>query len=293
MNNETAKKLSEFNIFSTEEILVSQKYHPYEKYLRKTPSGEGMVGENSYLLLWKKSEIEELNEMYETEEFLSDVILIGSDRGDTAYGIDVKGRYVEVPFIGMDDEEVKIIGENFDEFINYVWDNNAEDFFQYLDEIIGKPICAMGRAANMLWIGIGEKFATTNWRGEAVEKSTYALHVQTGWRIVSEAKKEVLLTAYDMYSPRTGMPYDEDFEWEPQGNNLFDEKCQSWLERELPVYIRRYDINQWGDLMLWLSNEEVLQVFNTSSDDSECWRLFMPGKDRPHLVAYPAKMELE
>lgn len=165
--------------------------------------------------------------------------------------------------------------------------------FQYLDEIIGKPICSMGRAANMLWIGIGEKFATTNWRGEAVEKSTYALHVQTGWRIVREAKKEVLLTAYDMYSPRTGMPYDEDFEWEPQGNNLFDEKCQSWLERELPVYIRRYDINQWGDLTLWLSNEEVLQVFNTSSDDSECWRLFMPGKDRPHLVAYPAKMELE
>lgn len=89
------------------------------------------------------------------------------------------------------------------------------DCIQYLDEIIGKPICAMGRAANMLWIGIGEKFATTNWRGEAVEKSTYALHVQTGWRIVSEAKKKFY------------------------------------------------------------------------------WRLFMPGKDRPHLVAYPAKMELE
>lgn len=122
MNNETAKKLSEFNIFSTEEILVSHKYHPYEKYLGKIPSGEGMVGENSYLLLWEKSEIEELNEMYETEEFLSDVILIGSDGGNTAYGIDIKGRYVEVPFIGMDDEEVKIIGENFDEFINYVWD---------------------------------------------------------------------------------------------------------------------------------------------------------------------------
>lgn len=121
MKSETAKKLSKFNIITTEEILVSQKYKPYEDYLRQTLSGEGMVGENSYLLLWKKGEIEELNELYETDEFLSDVILIGSDGGDMAYGMDRNGRYVEVPFIGMDDEEVKIIGKNFDEFINYVW----------------------------------------------------------------------------------------------------------------------------------------------------------------------------
>lgn len=121
MKSETVKKLSGFNILTTEEISVSQKYKPYEDYLRQTLSGEGMVGENNYLLLWKKGEIEELNELYETGEFLSDVILIGSDGGDMAYGVDRNGRYVEVPFIGMDDEEVKIIGKNFDEFINYVW----------------------------------------------------------------------------------------------------------------------------------------------------------------------------
>lgn len=121
MKSETVKKLSGFNILTTEEISISQKYKPYEDYLRQTLSGEGMVGENSYLLLWKKGEIEELNELYETGEFLSDVILIGSDGGDMAYGMDRNGRYVEVPFIGMDDEEVKIIGKNFDEFINYVW----------------------------------------------------------------------------------------------------------------------------------------------------------------------------
>lgn len=121
MKSETVKKLSGFNIFTTEEITVSQKYKPYEGYLRKTLSGEGMVGENNYLLLWEKGEIEELNELYETGEFLSDVMLIGSDGGDMAYGMDRNGRYVEVPFIGMDDENVKIIGKNFDEFINYVW----------------------------------------------------------------------------------------------------------------------------------------------------------------------------
>lgn len=122
MEKETAKKLSEFNIISDDvEISLCQKYKPYENYLRQTLSGEGMVGENSYLLLWKKSEIEELNNMYETHEFLSDVILIGSDGGDMAYGIDINGRYIEIPFIGMDDEEIKVIGNNFDDFINYVW----------------------------------------------------------------------------------------------------------------------------------------------------------------------------
>lgn len=64
----------------------------------------------------------------------------------------------------------------------------------------------------------------------------------------------MLFAAGDMYSPRTGMTYDEDFDWEPQGNNLFDKKGQSWLEREMSVYIRRYEINQWGDLTLWFSN---------------------------------------
>ena len=122
MEKDTAIKLSEFNIISDDvEISLCQNYKPYENFLRQALSGEGMVGENSYLLLWKKSEIEELNDMYETYEFLSDVILIGSDGGDMAYGIDINGRYIEVPFIGMDDEEIKVIGNNFDDFINYIW----------------------------------------------------------------------------------------------------------------------------------------------------------------------------
>ncbi|MCM1267523.1 MAG: SMI1/KNR4 family protein [Bacteroidales bacterium] len=121
MKSETAKKLEKFVTITTEEMSLNQTYKPYEHYIMQVPSGEGMVGENSYLLLWKKNEIEELNDIYETHEFLRDVILIGSDGGDMAYGIDIKGRYIEVPFIGMDDEEIKVIGNNFDDFITYVW----------------------------------------------------------------------------------------------------------------------------------------------------------------------------
>lgn len=44
-------------------------------------------------------------------EFLHNIILIGSDGGDTAYGIDASGRYIEMPFIGMADEEAVVIAE--------------------------------------------------------------------------------------------------------------------------------------------------------------------------------------
>lgn len=121
MKNETVQKLSEFNISADEELVLSERYKAFEDYLQHTVSGEGMVGDNNYLSLWEKNEIEELNNSYETQEFLSNVLLIGSDGGDTAYGIDVNGKYIEVPFIGMDDEEVEIIADDFDGFIDYVW----------------------------------------------------------------------------------------------------------------------------------------------------------------------------
>ena len=121
MKNETVQKLSEFNISSDDELVLSERYKVFEDYLQHTVSGEGMVGENNYLSLWEKNDIEELNNNYETQEFLSNVLLIGSDGGDTAYGIDVNGKYIEVPFVGMDDEEVEIIADDYDSFKDYVW----------------------------------------------------------------------------------------------------------------------------------------------------------------------------
>lgn len=121
MKKETMQKLSQFNSSLDERFMFSERYKVFEEHLRKTISGEGMIGDNNYLLLWEKSELEELNIDYETQKFLSNIMLIGSDGGDIAYGIDINGRFIEVPFIGMDDDEVKIIADNFDGFINYVW----------------------------------------------------------------------------------------------------------------------------------------------------------------------------
>lgn len=94
----------------------------YLKYLQEYDGGAGFIGENSYLILWSKNEILEFNQDYAVEEFLTDIVLIGSNGGDIAYGINSKGEYIEVPFIGMDDDEVIVIADYFGSFIKYLYE---------------------------------------------------------------------------------------------------------------------------------------------------------------------------
>lgn len=122
MNNNLKEKLRKFNTKNSNDIFLSKKYKKFEKYVNSCVSGEGMIGKNSYLMLWDRCDIEELNNGYEVNEFLTNCILIGSDGGDTAYGINEEGSFFSVPFIGMDDSEIKIIGANFEEFIEKLFE---------------------------------------------------------------------------------------------------------------------------------------------------------------------------
>ncbi|HOP09859.1 MAG TPA: SMI1/KNR4 family protein [Oscillospiraceae bacterium] len=93
----------------------------YKEFLSLYHGLNGSIGENSYLQLWPFENIEESNNDYSVDEFLSNIVLIGSDGGDTAYGINKNGKFIEVPFIGMDDDEVKEIANDFDGFIEYLF----------------------------------------------------------------------------------------------------------------------------------------------------------------------------
>lgn len=122
MKRETIEKLRFFEQFNNKATAhLGDKYIKFESFLKDMISGHGMIGENSYLMLWKSSEIEELNDAYEVQKFLSDIILIGSNGGGLAYGLNSNGEYIEVPFIGMDDGEVEVIAKSFDEFITYLY----------------------------------------------------------------------------------------------------------------------------------------------------------------------------
>jgi hypothetical protein len=115
--------LKDFNKSLSAAKFTSEKYDMFASYINSCYSGEGMIGDNSYLILWEKEDIEELNDDYEVSEFLSDCILIGSDGGDTAYGIDRQGVFISVPFIGMNNDEIKILGKNFVEFLESLYNS--------------------------------------------------------------------------------------------------------------------------------------------------------------------------
>lgn len=129
MKAETIKKLDGFINKQIIDVYKKNEYNgitsifpaDYKEFLNMYNGGKGSVGENSYLQLWALEDIVELNKDYEVAEILSDIVLIGSDGGDTAYGINQKGKYVEVPFIGMDDEEIKEVAVSFDDFIECIF----------------------------------------------------------------------------------------------------------------------------------------------------------------------------
>lgn len=157
--------------------------------------------------------------------------------------------------------------------------------YDYLDMIVMQPVNSIGRASNMLWLGLGAKIQWySKLEGKEVEKSTYALHIQSAWRMENRERKEIIVASSDMYSPKTGVEYDDTFDWEIQGNNLFDEKSQMWLKENQPIFVKEYKINLWGDLLLLFSNGDKLHVFVGASDNTECWRVFAMTEQSPHLL---------
>ncbi len=157
--------------------------------------------------------------------------------------------------------------------------------YNYLDQLLNKPICDIGRVSNMLWIAIGETFEENNIWGQKVEKSTISLHVQSGWRIVNKEKDMIWFASSDFYSPNSKTEEEEEFDWDIQGNNLFDEKSKLWLSENRNILIKRYKINELGDLSIAFSNGDCLEIMTDSSDDTESWRILKCKSDEKHMVA--------
>lgn len=73
----------------------------YKDFLQFT---NGLEGENaeSYLVLWSAEELVELNQAYNVKEFVANVMLIGSDGAEEAFGFETTDMtVVKLPFIGM------------------------------------------------------------------------------------------------------------------------------------------------------------------------------------------------
>lgn len=79
---------------------------------------EGFVGPAQYLMLWSAEQIPDLNAAYHVEDYALDIILLGTDGGDTGYGRDKStGKFGSVPLVGMSRVGFKEMGASFEEFL--------------------------------------------------------------------------------------------------------------------------------------------------------------------------------
>lgn len=102
----------------------------YLNFLRKNNGGEGFVGRDArnkaYVILWTVEELIELNRAYQVDQYAPGLFLFGSDGGGEAFAFDMRTPekvIVKVPFVGMAVEEAVVMGGNFLEFLNNLYES--------------------------------------------------------------------------------------------------------------------------------------------------------------------------
>ncbi|MBQ8825508.1 MAG: SMI1/KNR4 family protein [Oscillospiraceae bacterium] len=94
----------------------------YIEFMKKHNGGEGDIGE-SWLILYRLEELQEVNDEYKVQEYLAGCVVIGTNGGDEFYGIDKNGNYFNVPSL-MCEEDITLLGDDLNglpEKINDMW----------------------------------------------------------------------------------------------------------------------------------------------------------------------------
>lgn len=84
----------------------------YTDFMKKHNGGEGDIGE-TWFVLYPLEELQDINDDYETEKYLPEHIIIGSNGGGELYGIDSKGNYFNVPDI-IETEYLTLFGDDIE-----------------------------------------------------------------------------------------------------------------------------------------------------------------------------------
>lgn len=152
-----------------------------------------------------------------------------------------------------------------------------------LNILINKRLQGIGRAGDMCWISFGELIKMKNYKGDIVEKGEYALHLQCPWRI-KDFNSKIILASRDIYEPNSKISWNDNFEWDIKGNNLFDENINKMFLDKNSILVKKVSISLNNDLTIIFSNKLVLECFTNISSEQECWRFFKTGADM-HLIA--------
>jgi hypothetical protein len=103
----------------------------YNEFLLFANGLEGEI-DDKYLVLWSVEELVELNQAYNVKEFVSNIIIIGSDGAEDAFAFDTTNmNIIRLPFIGMGHITGEKISETFRDFLSSHI-KQRESFFKQL-----------------------------------------------------------------------------------------------------------------------------------------------------------------
>ena len=121
-------------------------------------------------------------------------------------------------------------------------------------------------------------------RFEGVDRESnpvgYNLYIHTKWRLVS-SEGRILIADDDL------------FESVYYGKMKFLYFIRDWWKKNLPMNVDHYLFRRIGDLIIYFSNEDYLEVINGSSDENEIWRIVRDDNKRMFIVFGNGKIEIQ
>jgi hypothetical protein len=96
----------------------------YVQFLEWVNGGEGFIGKNVYIILWRVEELLEMNTAYHVAEYAPGLFLFGSDGGGEAFAFDTRSdanQIVSVPFVGMELSLARALAPNFGQFLEKLY----------------------------------------------------------------------------------------------------------------------------------------------------------------------------
>ena len=156
------------------------------------------------------------------------------------------------------------------------------NMIEELKKVEGKKINEIGRAADMLWIGFGEKTEKIFPNGKTKQRHAYSLHLQCPWRIVDNSK--VILGSYDMYITKCE---NDEYEYASGDdfNTIFDENAKLFNKDIFPLNVLKVQLDAIGNIKIEFQHNYYLEVFIHSSIEKEFWRFIETAEDE-HIVHY-------
>jgi len=154
---------------------------------------------------------------------------------------------------------------------------------QALGVLVGLPLWAIGRAADLVWFEFGSQRTVKGRNGVEKTVGDYALHVQCPWRII--VRDRIVIGRGDIFcTPQeSDEPTPSDFDW--QKGNRFDRIAPYFLQNESrSLMVQAVGAGEAGLITISLEGHHKLEVFPHDSEMGEHWRFFKPNMEESHWV---------